>query len=81
MPLPKISEVRELTDEQIAEEIVAVKRELFQLRLKQATRQEEIKPHQFKHLQHRQAQLLTVERERQLANPPSETTATPVEES
>jgi large subunit ribosomal protein L29 len=66
MPLPKISEARELTDETLAEEIVAVKKELFQLRLQKATRQLE-KPHQFKHARHRLAQLLTVEGERQRA--------------
>ena len=48
MPLPKIAEARELNDERLAEEIVAVKRQLFQLRLQKATRQLE-KPHQFKH--------------------------------
>jgi large subunit ribosomal protein L29 len=63
MPLPKISEARELTDEELAEEILAVKRQLFQLRLQKATRQLE-KPHQFKHARHRLAQLLTVEGER-----------------
>jgi large subunit ribosomal protein L29 len=63
MPLPKISEARELTDEDLAEEILAVKRQLFQLRLQKATRQLE-KPHQFKHARHRLAQLLTVEGER-----------------
>ncbi len=46
---------------------MAVKRELFQLRLEQATRRLE-KPHLFKHAKHRLSQLLTVERERQLAN-------------
>ena len=66
MPLPKISEARELNDERLGEEIVAVKRQLFQLRLQKATRQLE-KPHQFKHARHRLSQLLTVERERKRA--------------
>jgi large subunit ribosomal protein L29 len=66
MPLPKVSEARELTDEKLAQEIVAVKRQLFQLRLQKATRQLD-KPHQFKHARHRLAQLLTVEGERKLA--------------
>ncbi|MBW4643407.1 MAG: 50S ribosomal protein L29 [Goleter apudmare HA4340-LM2] len=66
MPLPKISEARELTDEKLAEEIVAVKRQLFQLRLQKATRQLD-KPHQFRHARHRLAQLLTVEGERKRA--------------
>ncbi len=66
MPLPKVSEARELTDEKLAQEIVAVKRQLFQLRLQKATRQLD-KPHQFKHARHRLAQLLTVEGERKRA--------------
>ncbi|HLO84540.1 MAG TPA: 50S ribosomal protein L29 [Nostocaceae cyanobacterium] len=66
MPLPKISEARELSDEKLAEEIIAVKKQLFQLRLQKATRQLE-KPHQFRHARHRLAQLLTVESERKRA--------------
>ncbi|MEA5552303.1 50S ribosomal protein L29 [Anabaena cylindrica UHCC 0172] len=66
MPLPKISEARELSDEKLAEEVLAIKRQLFQLRLQKATRQLE-KPHQFRHARHRLAQLLTVEGERQRA--------------
>jgi large subunit ribosomal protein L29 len=30
MPLPKISEARELSDEKLSDEIVAIKRQLFQ---------------------------------------------------
>ncbi|MGI8501096.1 MAG: 50S ribosomal protein L29 [Hassallia sp.] len=63
MPLPKVSEARELSDEKLSDEILAVKKQLFQLRLQKATRQLE-KPHQFKHARHRLAQLLTVETER-----------------
>ena len=66
MPLSKISAARELNDEQLGEAIVAVKRQLFQLRLQKATRQLE-KPHQFKHARHRLSQLLTVEGERNRA--------------
>ena len=66
MALPKIADARNLSDEELAEEILAVKRELFQLRLEQATRRLE-KPHLFKHAKHRMAQLLTVEREREIA--------------
>lgn len=66
MPLTKISEARELSDEKLVEEIIAVKKQLFQLRLQKATRQLE-KPHQFKHARHRLAQLLTVETERKRA--------------
>jgi large subunit ribosomal protein L29 len=66
MPLPKIEEVRDLSDQELNDRIVATKKELFQLRFQKATRQLE-KPHQFKHLRHRLAQLMTLERERQLA--------------
>lgn len=66
MPLPKIEEIRDLSDQELDEQITATKRDLFQLRFQKATRQLE-KPHQFKHLRHRLAQLMTVERERQLA--------------
>jgi large subunit ribosomal protein L29 len=66
MPLPKISEARDLNDQEIAEQILAVKKQLFQLRLQKATRQLD-KPHQIKHTKHRLAQLLTVEHERKLA--------------
>lgn len=66
MALPKIADARSLSDEELTEEILTVKRELFQLRLEQATRRLE-KPHLFKHSKHRLAQLLTVERERELA--------------
>ncbi|MGL4879982.1 MAG: 50S ribosomal protein L29 [Waterburya sp.] len=67
MALPKIEDARKLSDEELAEEILGVKRELFQLRLEQATRRLE-KPHLFKHTKHRLAQLLTVEREREIAS-------------
>lgn len=63
MPLPKISEARELSDQELGERIIAVKKQLFQLRLQKATRQLE-KPHQIKHAKHQLAQLLMVEHER-----------------
>jgi large subunit ribosomal protein L29 len=65
MALPKIADARSLNDEELSDQILAVKKELFQLRMQQGTRQLE-KPHQFKHVKHRLSQLLTVERERQL---------------
>lgn len=66
MALPKIEDARKLDNDELSAEILAVKRELFQLRLEQATRRLE-KPHLFKHTKHRLAQLLTVEREREIA--------------
>lgn len=66
MSLSKIKEARELSDAAVAEQILAVKRQLMDLRLLQATGRME-KPHLFKHAKHRLAQLMTVERERQIA--------------
>jgi large subunit ribosomal protein L29 len=66
MSLPKIDEVKNLSDQELSEKILAVKRQLFELRMQKATRQLD-KPHQFKHARHQLAQLMTVERERQLA--------------
>jgi large subunit ribosomal protein L29 len=66
MALPKIAEVTILTDEELAAEIIAVKRNLFDLRLRQATRRLD-KTHQFKHNRHKLAQLLTVEHQRKTA--------------
>ena len=66
MSLPKIDEVKNLSDEELNDKILAVKRQLFELRMQKATRQLE-KPHQFRHARHQLAQLMTVERERQRA--------------
>jgi large subunit ribosomal protein L29 len=66
MPFPKIADARKLSDEELDTEILAAKRKLFELRLQQATRRLE-KTHEFKHTRHRLAQLMTVERERQIA--------------
>ncbi|MBW4521885.1 MAG: 50S ribosomal protein L29 [Scytolyngbya sp. HA4215-MV1] len=65
MPLPKVEEVRNLSDQELEAQIAAVKRQLFDLRMQKGTRQLE-KSHQFKHTRHRLAQLMTIERERQL---------------
>lgn len=73
MSLPKIAEARELSDEELAEQIIATKKQLFQLRLQQATRKLE-KPHQFKHAKHRIAQLMTVQNERKKAASDTSTT-------
>lgn len=80
MPFPKIEEVRELSDEELTSEIVRVKRDLFDLRVLKATGRME-KPHLFKHNRHRLAQLLTIEKERELAKKAEASTEaeTPVE--
>ena len=66
MPLPKIEDARKMTEQELADGILAAKRELFELRLQQATRRLE-KPHKFKHVKHRIGQMMTVIRERELA--------------
>lgn len=71
MALSKISELRELAKQDLDEEILAVKRQLFELRMQKATKQLD-KPHLFRHARHRLAQLMTIERERHLAKSSSE---------
>ncbi|MEB3337956.1 MAG: 50S ribosomal protein L29 [Leptolyngbyaceae bacterium] len=66
MSLPKIKDARDLSDQDLSDQILAVKKQLFELRMQKATRQLD-KPHQFKHARHRLAQLMTVEGERQQA--------------
>ncbi len=65
MALPKFSEIRDLTDQELDEQIVATKKQLFELRFQKGTRRLE-KSHQFKHTRHRLAQLMTLEQERKL---------------
>lgn len=66
MPLPKISEARDLDDQALETAIADTRKRLFDLRFQQATRQLEGGLHQFKHERHRLAQLMTVLRERQI---------------
>jgi large subunit ribosomal protein L29 len=63
MALSKIAELVDLSDDAIAIEIEQIKRELFELRFKRATRQE-VKPHEPKHLRHKLAQLMTLQHQR-----------------
>lgn len=79
MALSKMSEVRELSDEALQKQIIDAKKQLFDLRFQKATRQLE-KTHQFKHIRHRLAQLLTAERERQIEQMRSEISAEAVQE-
>lgn len=67
MALSKAKELRELSDDELSAEIANIKRELFDLRFQQATRQMETGFHQFKHARRKLAQLMTIERERQLS--------------
>nr|YP_010196819.1 ribosomal protein L29 [Gracilaria cliftonii]UAD84623.1 ribosomal protein L29 [Gracilaria cliftonii] len=59
MPLKKFKDIKHLTNSEIEEKIIKLKKEIFDLKLQQATRQN-IKPHLFKHKKHELAQLLTI---------------------
>ena len=63
MAHPKAAEVRNLTDADITEQIDGIRRELFDLRFQQATRQLS-NTHRFKESRIKLAQLLTVQKER-----------------
>ena len=64
MARPNTSEVRNLSDADISEKIDGLRRELFQLRFEQATRQL-ANTHRFKEVRIKLAQLLTGQSERQ----------------
>jgi len=66
MSLSKIATIRQMSDEEISAQIISVKRELFDLRLKKATRQA-FKPSQFGTAKHRLGQLMTIENQRKQA--------------
>ncbi len=63
MARPQAAEVRKLTDADISEKIEDLRRELFDLRFQQATRQL-TNTHRFKEVRIKLAQLLTVQQER-----------------
>ena len=64
MARPNPSEVRQLSDTDITEQIDGLRNELFQLRFQQATRQL-TNTHRFKEVRIKLAQLLPVQSERQ----------------
>ena len=70
MSRPNPSDARKLSDADITEQIDATRRELFDLRFQQATRQL-TKTHRFKEARIELAQLLTVSNERNRSNPSS----------
>ena len=59
-----LSDLKSFDNETLTKEIVAAKKQLFELRLKKATRQS-FKPHLFKHNKRKIAQLLTLESQKQ----------------
>ena len=62
MAFPKIEDIRLLTNNDLENEILTIKKQLFKLRFCRATK-ETFKPHEFKHKKHRLAQLLLVKGE------------------
>ena len=60
MAFLNFSELKSFDDTKLTGEILEVKKQLFDLRLKKATRQS-FKPHLFKHNKRKVAQLLTLE--------------------
>ena len=64
MARPNASELRQLSDADINEQIAGLRRELFDLRFQQATRQL-ANTHRFKECRIKLAQLLTLQSERQ----------------
>lgn len=65
MAFSKISEVKRLTLEEIDQKIDNIKKEIFNLKFQQATKQK-IKTHLIKHKKHQLSQLLMVEQEKQI---------------
>lgn len=59
MALPKKKQVIDLSPIKLQNEIITIKKQLFELRIKKATGQI-LKPHLFKHLQHRLKQLIFI---------------------
>ena len=66
MALSRMSEIQDLTTEEVEAKIQDLKRQLFDLRFQKAT-QETIKPHESKLLRRQIAQLMTLRRQRQIA--------------
>ena len=64
MDRPNAADVRSLSDSDLTEQIDGLRRELFQLRFEQATRQL-ANTHRFKEVRIKLAQMLTVQSERQ----------------
>ncbi|CAM9095818.1 unnamed protein product [Discosporangium mesarthrocarpum] len=62
MGLPKVQEIRNLTNDELEIEILNIKKQLFNLRLRRGTRQS-FKSHHFIHAKHRLGQLLMIQKE------------------
>lgn len=67
MAFPKMDDIRQLSDQEVTDEIAATRRRLFDLRFQKGIRKLETGSHQFKQERHRLSQLMTLQRQRQLA--------------
>jgi large subunit ribosomal protein L29 len=67
MSFSKMKEVLILSDDELSKEILVGKKQLFDLRLRQGTRQS-FKSHSFRHIKHRLGQLLMVKNQRMSIN-------------
>ena len=63
MAFPTFNDLKNIETTELSKTIESAKKELFELRLKKATRQS-FKPHLFKHTKRKIAQLLTLQSER-----------------
>ncbi len=61
MSLPKIDEIKTLNPDELENEILNIKKQLFKLRIRRGTKQS-FKSHEFKHRKHRLAQLLMIQK-------------------
>lgn len=61
MSLPKMDEIKTLKKDELENEILNIKTQLFRLRLRRGAKQS-FKSHQFKHGKHRLAQLLMIKK-------------------
>lgn len=59
MSLPKISEIQNLSQQELEKEILKVKKQIFQLKMDQKSYRP-FKPHIYQHSKHRLSQLLMV---------------------
>ena len=64
MAFLSVNDLQNFDNETLVKEIIVAKKQLFELRLKKATRQS-FKPHLFKHNKRKVAQLLTLESQKQ----------------
>jgi large subunit ribosomal protein L29 len=67
MHFPKIRDIKDLTEKEIENEILNLQKELFKLRVKRVTRKP-FKPHLFKHIKHRLAQLSMILRQKSIGD-------------